>query len=67
MPTYTFLCPSRACRTSQVTFDRNVPIADRDRQCCDTCGARLERQVAAPAFALRGIGWARDGYRRDGT
>jgi predicted nucleic acid-binding Zn ribbon protein len=29
---------------------------------CEHCGGRLEKQMAAPAFHLKGGGWYKDGY-----
>ena len=39
-----------------------------DAQSCSSCGStQTNRQVSRPNFALRGEGWAKDGYAKGGA
>lgn len=50
MPTYVY----KWCDGDpECTFERNVPIAERDNQFCDKCGTKLERVIA-----FTGLTWA---------
>lgn len=49
MPTYVFECD----HCDDDVFERNVPIAQRDKQCCHYCGLKLSRKMA-----FTGLTWA---------
>lgn len=59
MPIYRYKCEN--CGTS---VEKEVPIAERGKQSCETCGSLL-LQVPAPfSFTLKGKGWSKDGYQK---
>jgi putative FmdB family regulatory protein len=49
MPTYVFEC----IKCESDLFERNVAIADRNKQCCRSCGRKLERHIV-----FNGLTWA---------
>lgn len=56
MPLYDYKC------TSGHRFDRIVPHAlSSTKQVCPECKAPAQRQLCAPAFALKGTGWCDKG------
>ena len=56
MPLYEYQCP--ACRREQELLLR----IDHLTPCCPACHKKMRRKISRTNFALRGGGWARDGY-----
>jgi putative FmdB family regulatory protein len=59
MPIYEFYCPNEKCAYQT---EEQVSVADRDSQYCPLCGTNLSREIPITDFALRGVGWYKDGY-----
>jgi putative FmdB family regulatory protein len=57
MPIYEYKCPTCGA------FDAQQRITAPALQACPTCGARVERLISRTSFALKGGGWAKDGYQ----
>jgi putative FmdB family regulatory protein len=57
MPIYVYGC--NACGGVEEHIQRfsDPPLTE-----CSSCGGRLEKQVTAAAFQLKGSGWYKDGY-----
>ena len=70
MPFYTYTCPEcghKATKMRKVAErDDPAPCPLCSITCGDDCTATrhhpMTRDIAGPAFALKGKGWARDGY-----
>ena len=58
MPMYEYECPK--CHLTKEEIVRN---ADEEVQCPE-CGELMKRMVAKSNFALKGRGWAKDGYSK---
>ncbi len=52
MPLYEYKCKKCAHR-----FEKIEPISAPATQKCPKCGAKAERQIAAPAIQFKGSGW----------
>jgi putative FmdB family regulatory protein len=61
MPTYEYSCPT--CGTFDAEQRITAPALDQ----CPSCGARVERLISRTNFALKGAGWAKDGYQAAGA
>jgi putative FmdB family regulatory protein len=64
MPTYVYRCPKCECETELVQT-----ITDPYRPDCpnpECMEATMERVIQPAAFALKGSGWAKDGYSKKG-
>jgi putative FmdB family regulatory protein len=59
MPIYDYRCP--AC--SEV-HEAKKSVAERETDPCPSCGATAVQKISPVGFALKGNGWARDGYGR---
>lgn len=57
MPIYGYQCTACGAEEEHIQKMSDDPITE-----CSTCGGRLERQVSAAAFHLKGGGWYKDGY-----
>ena len=55
MPLYDYRCP--ACEARRECLQKHTDPAPA----C-ACGATMRRQVSRTSFALKGHGWAKDGY-----
>lgn len=59
MPTYEYRCPK-----CEVVAEVNKRVRDIDLPYnCKACGNVCQRQMSTNSFHLKGIGWAKDGYR----
>lgn len=66
MPIYEYTCENPDC--GQGDFEVMQRITDRPFLICDTCGKpTLKKKVSITSFALKGGGWAKDGYKGSGT
>jgi len=62
MPTY-----CQRCKKCGHRFEVQLPMAQySDPQPCPKCGATTVRVIAATTHVLKGGGWAKDGYQKDG-
>jgi putative FmdB family regulatory protein len=61
MPTYEYSCPTCG------TFDAEQRITAPALDACPSCGAKVERLISRTNFALKGAGWAKDGYQATGA
>lgn len=61
MPIYEYTCEACGRSTDRLVRDSR----QRDQQAC-ACGQPLRRRVSASNFALKGGGWAKDGYSKGG-
>jgi len=57
MPIYVYGC--KKCGTVEEHIQR---FSDPPLTKCEHCGGRLEKQLTAAAFHLKGGGWYKDGY-----
>jgi putative FmdB family regulatory protein len=57
MPIYVYSCV--ACGASEEHIQK---LSDPPPPGCASCGGRLEKQMTAAAFRLKGGGWYADGY-----
>jgi len=57
MPVYEFVC-SKCGERSEVL----VKLGTKKEPVCDMCGKQMKKVMSAPAFILKGSGWARDRY-----
>jgi len=60
MPMYEYCCQECGCKFTEIrkVDDRNKEIP------CPECDSKTPiKVISAPDFILKGIGWARDGYR----
>ncbi len=71
MPLYDFRCTGCAQVTEHLLSREDArPASDGGVSGlleCPTCGGALEREIVpqkAPSFALKGEGWAADGYAK---
>jgi putative FmdB family regulatory protein len=65
-PIYEFECTNPDC--DREDFEVMQRITDRPFLICDTCGKpTLKKKVSLVSFALKGGGWAKDGYKGAGT
>lgn len=55
MPLYDLVCSCGHSKEQFLKIDEIEPV-------CDNCGLRMRRSVSAPAFILKGSGWAKDNY-----
>ena len=55
MPLYDLMCSCGYTKECILKLDEQEPV-------CDVCGLRMKRAMSAPAFILKGRGWANDGY-----
>ncbi len=55
MPLYDLFC---GCGNSKEVFLK----LDEAEPVCEKCGNQMKRAISAPAFILKGGGWAADGY-----
>jgi putative FmdB family regulatory protein len=66
MPMYTYTCPN--CGATKTLLrkvaERDDPTRCDNAWCHDAHAAvpTMTRDIAGPAFSLKGNGWARDGY-----
>jgi putative FmdB family regulatory protein len=58
MPNYEYYC-----KECQITQEINCRVRDRDNEVRCICGNITERQISSSNFHLKGVGWAKDGYR----
>jgi putative FmdB family regulatory protein len=56
MPVYEYRCPE--CGDHEV----EQRITDRPLEACGRCGSPVRRLISQSSFALKGAGWAGDGY-----
>lgn len=65
MPTYEFQCPKckRVIELKRSMHDESVPL------CCEQdCNAEpMEQLISRSSFALKGLGWAAEGYSKTGV
>ena len=57
MPLYGYQCSK--CGEE---FEYLQKFSDPPMTKCESCGGKLEKQLSAPAFHLKGGGWYADGY-----
>ncbi len=57
MPIYEYQC--KKCRK---TFDYMQKFSDPPKAKCEACGGKLEKQMSASGFILKGGGWYKDLY-----
>ena len=64
MPMYEYKCRDCGEESEHIQKFSDAPLTE-----CETCGGRLEKQISAAAFHLKGGGWYADGYasRKDGA
>lgn len=55
MPLYDLVCDCGYTKEQVLKLDEKEPV-------CDKCGRKMKRAMSAPAFILRGTGWAADSY-----
>ena len=60
MPIYEYACPR--CGTFEVSQKMSDPVLTKH----DPCGEPVERKISVTSFALKGGGWASDGYGSSG-
>ena len=53
-------------RPDGTTFEHRQSIASPPLETCPETGVRVERLISGGTFALRGGGWASDGYKQTG-
>lgn len=59
MPVYEF-----ACNECGKKLEMLVKLGDKKEPVCDMCRKPMKKVMSAPAFILKGSGWARDLYSR---
>lgn len=59
MPTYVYRCEN--CNDMEIDHKITEPALTE----CPECGGKVERQVSAPAFHLKGSGWFKSDYRTE--
>lgn len=57
MPIYVYGCNDCGAVEEHIQRFSDPPLTE-----CESCGGRLEKQVTAAAFQLKGGGWYKDGY-----
>lgn len=57
MPLYEYRC--NAC---DHTFELRQKFSDPPARECPKCGGEVKKEITASAFALKGGGWAAEGY-----
>src|SRR5262245_39172230 len=57
MPIYEYVCAK--CRG---TFEYMKSMSEPPKKKCEKCGGKLERQISAAGFILKGGGWYKDLY-----
>jgi putative FmdB family regulatory protein len=57
MPIYVYGCNACGAVEEHIQRFSDAPLTE-----CSSCGGRLEKQVTAAAFQLKGGGWYKDGY-----
>ncbi len=57
MPLYEYECTACHRHTEKIQ-----KFSDPEITVCPYCGGALQRVISAPAFALKGGGWYKDGY-----
>lgn len=63
MPLYDYQCSKCG-----IIFEYEVTLADIDKEVrCLNCNGSCKRLMSAPAFHLKGGGWAKDGYSKGGS
>ena len=61
MPLYDFVCDKCGfCKEELIKLNDKEPV-------CDKCGSSMRKAMSAPAFHLKGSGWAADNYGLAGT
>lgn len=58
MPVYEYYC-----KECELVKEFNCRVRDRDNEVICECGNVSQRQICSSNFHLKGIGWAKDGYR----
>lgn len=58
MPLFEFKCSK--CGAQFEKFQKFANVTD---VACESCGGSTERVVSSSNFALKGSGWASDGYK----
>ena len=60
MPIYEYRCENETCKNQ---FEKLMLHSERDdTQLCPKCENKAKRLVSKSSFALKGGGWASDGY-----
>jgi len=59
MPLFEYRCPKCKQKTEEL---RPMSRADEPPPKCEACETEMVKQVSAFTFALKGGGWAKDGY-----
>lgn len=55
---------SYKCEKCNLEFDKNQSIGEDVETRCENCCGEVSRIISgAPAFILKGSGWAKDGYK----
>ncbi len=57
MPIYAYKCRDCGDEAEYIQKFSDPPMTD-----CEKCGGRIEKQITAAAFHLKGGGWYKDGY-----
>lgn len=57
MPMYAYKCRDCGEESEHIQKFSDAPLTE-----CESCGGRIEKQMTAPAFHLKGGGWYADGY-----
>tara|TARA_Y100000310_G_C20418975_1_gene685742 strand:+ start:314 stop:541 length:228 start_codon:yes stop_codon:yes gene_type:complete len=64
-PIYEYTCENPDC--DRTDFEVLQRISDRPFLICDKCEEpTLKKKVSVTSFALKGGGWAKDGYKGSG-
>lgn len=57
MPIYAYKCLDCGEEAEYIQKFSDPPMTE-----CESCGGRIEKQITAAAFHLKGGGWYKDGY-----
>lgn len=57
MPIYAYRCKDCGEESEHIQKFSDPPMT-----VCESCGGRIEKQITAAAFHLKGGGWYKDGY-----
>jgi putative FmdB family regulatory protein len=57
MPLYAYKCTDCGEEAEYIQKFSDPPMTE-----CERCGGRIEKQITAAAFHLKGAGWYKDGY-----
>jgi len=70
MPVYDFKCNNSSCgldyEVSEELSIKEYESLCREERLCPNCDVEMDRIITKTNFILKGGGWAKDGYEKNG-